>query len=109
MAMKQLKEFDQNFGWILRWLLMLVLFGIVFIADGRYLTIESAEEKETHYLSMREHDLNKIYNRIDALATAHSVDYSKIEDIQSRLSRIEAQNEIILRYVERQQNRAFDP
>ena len=105
MPVQKLKEFDQTYGWIFRWLLMLVLFGILFLADGRYLTRDEAVEKEGDYLAMREADMAHIDNRIDALAALHAGDFSSLDDIKSRLSRIEAQNEIVIRYIERQQLR----
>jgi len=101
--MENLKRFDELYGWIIRWALILLLAGVVYFADGRYLTREEVEQKEQQLHRVRNDDLNMLNGRIDTIAASQTANFAKITDVQARLSRIEAQNEIIIRYIERVQ------
>lgn len=105
MPVQQLKKFDELYGWIIRWILVLVLAGIVYFADSRYLTREEVETKEIELYRIRQEDLNLINARIDAHKSETLGVTSVLGQVLERLSSIEAQNVIMLRQIERLQDK----
>ena len=104
MPVQKLKEFDALYGWVIRWLLVLILAGIIFFADGRYVTRLEVQEKEEQLHKLRQEDLAAIHKRVDVLAGDYNENSRKSSEILERISGIEAQNAIILRQIERLQN-----
>jgi len=105
MPLNYLKKFEESgIGILTRYLLILTLAGVLFLADQRYPTRVEIEKKERQLHAMRAEDLADINRRIIAVTSNNSENLDRIGGIDNRLSRIEAQNEIIIRALEKIQN-----
>lgn len=102
---KRLKDFETTYGWIIRYAVILVVLGVVYIADTRYLTREEIEAKELHYLKVRQEDLSKIDNKIDGLRNENTATLALLNEIKATVRGIEAQTEILIKDMERTRDR----
>lgn len=103
MPIDKIKQLDSSYGWIVRYLVILIFAGVIFYADQRYPTRAEIEQKEKRAQQIRKEDLAEINRRIMGITSNNATNLDKISRIDARLSRIEAQNEIIIRSLEKLQ------
>lgn len=96
-----LREFENRHGWIVRYLVILMFAGAIFFADSRYPTREEIGRKEANLHKMREEDLRELHRRIQYATDNNADNLNRISESNSRLARIEAQMEIIIRTLEK--------
>jgi hypothetical protein len=99
--MDKLQRFDTLFGWVIRWFALILVAGILFFADKRYVTAEEAKLKESQYHKIRQDDLLLLNKQIESIRDEAHEANKRSGVILERLNRIEAQGEIMLRYFER--------
>lgn len=100
-TMEKLQRFDTLFGWVIRWFALILVAGILFFADQRYITAEEAKLKESQYHKIRQDDLLLLNKQIESVRGEAQEANKRSGLILERLNRIEAQGEIMLRYFER--------
>lgn len=94
--METLRNFDQRYGWIAKWMWPIVIGVVVFFADGRYLTRTEVEAKEVRYHEMREKDIAMLNQEIQSVRQYSDTINTEINGLKMLLGRISAQNEMIL-------------
>lgn len=99
--MQKLREFDQNYGWIARWGLMILASWMLLFADSRYVRREEIQKYINQVQTIRSEDLQAIHTSIERTQRDYQTGNLDIRTLESRLSRLEAQNELIIRQLER--------
>lgn len=103
--MKTIAENIQKFetsGWgvIVRYgiilLIPLIMAGFWATLDGRYLTQDQVSEYMDKLHRVRSEDMAQIYSRIEAVRLEAKSADDIVRTLESRLARIESQNEIVL-------------
>lgn len=97
----KLKNFDITFGWLIRWLLLVLVGYAVLYADTRYVKREEVRSYIQELQQMRSEDMSQIYSRIESVRSeAMSADVI-VRSLESRMARIEEQNKAISNNLER--------
>ena len=118
-AMQKIKDFDSAFGWIIRWAIMMLVAYAVLFADTRYLKRDEVEKYMQEFHKMRSDDMASIYSSIERVKAeaitaternrASVLEADKVaRAMEGRLARIEAQNEIIIKSLERMDRKAHE-
>lgn len=86
-----LKSFDLTWGWIIRWVLMLMVAVLVMTADGRYFKREEIEPAMLKLHQMRQEDMAAIYNRIEAVRLEAMTSDRIVRSLEGKIASLEAQ------------------
>lgn len=92
----RLKTFDITYGWIIRWILMLVVGYALLFADTRYLKRAEVDDYMQRFHELRKDDMDQIYSRIERVRSEAQSSDAIVRTLEGKLERITAQNEIIM-------------
>lgn len=93
-------------SWFDVWKFVLVILvgTLVLWADSRYITRKEADDRQQTHDSLRIGDLQRVEDMFKDRDGRIQVNTNAVYKVDSRLSRIEAQNDMILKYLEAQQS-----
>ena len=113
MSLKALSNFEKSYGWLIRWAILLICSGAFLYADALFVSDVELKAREAVVMSVRMDDLARIDSSIKRVETDSRERYSRLEvgsqqsmemfmDLNKKVERLIAQNEMILKVLEHQ-------
>ena len=103
-----LKSLEKEYGWAFKYVTLLLVILLFYIGDSRWPTLEYLSDIEEHARETRKADLQsindqfvRIMDEVKQVQENANTNRNAVSEVASRLSRIEAQLEIVIRNQDR--------
>ena len=86
----RLKEFHQNFGWVINWVVLIAVGYLIAFGDQRYARPEHVHELRDIIATQRKEDMRVLDTRIVALQAREDINRDAIAELRMLTARLTA-------------------